>query len=112
MEEIKKNMVNSNTFSQMLNEKKDNLVNKNGKVLNLDTDVLDINNYNYEDQIGYKENNQNAYDRLKDAFNFKKTNIVSYITIANKFPPPLLTNLVKVFCNLNLAFSGVNESFA
>ena len=75
MEEIKKNMVNSNTFSQMLNEKKDNLVNKNGKVLNLDTDVLDINNYNYEDQIGYKENNQNAYDRLKDAFNFKKTNM-------------------------------------
>ena len=37
---------------------------------------------------------------------------VSYITITNKLSLPLLTNLVKVFCNLNLAFSGVNESFA
>ena len=35
-----------------------------------------------------------------------------YNTIANKLPEPLLTNFVKVCCNLYLAFSGINDNLA
>jgi len=52
-------------------------------------------------------------DYLYKFINTRKLTFVSfYITIANKLPEPLLTNLVSVCCNLYLAFSGVSDNFA
>ena len=38
--------------------------------------------------------------------------ILFYITTANKLLEPLLTNLVKVWFNLNLTLSGINDNLA